>query len=68
MLVLGLGTRIAGFVVACTMLVAIFFQKWGSEVWEMLPAMGFLWISIYAIIMGSGRFGFDHLISKKLLQ
>lgn len=64
LLVIGLGTRIAGFMVMCTMLVAIFFQKWGGEVWEMLPAMGFLWISIYAVVMGSGRFGIDYLIAK----
>lgn len=65
MLVLGLGTRLAGFMVMCTMLVAIFFQKWGGEVWEMLPAMGFLWIALYAIVMGSGTFGLDHFITKK---
>jgi putative oxidoreductase len=65
MLVMGLGTRLAGFMIACTMLVAIFFQKWGGEVWEMLPAMGFLWIAIYAIVMGSGRFGFDNFIGQK---
>lgn len=68
LLVLGLGTRIAGFMVACTMLVAIFCQKWGEEVWGMLPAMGFLWISLYAIVMGSGRFGLDHLISGKIFR
>jgi putative oxidoreductase len=66
MLVLGLGTRLAGLVVTCTMLVAIFFQKWGGEVWEMLPAMGFLWIGLHAIVMGSGRFGLDHFISKNI--
>ncbi len=65
LLVIGLFTRLAGFMVMCTMLVAIFFQKWGGEVWEMLPAMGFLWISLYAIVMGSGYFGLDHLIAKK---
>ncbi len=65
LLVLGLCTRLAGFMVMCTMLVAIFFQKWGGEVWGMLPAMGFLWISIYAVVMGSGTFGLDHLIAKK---
>jgi putative oxidoreductase len=66
MLVVGLGTRFAGFTVVCTMLVAIVFQKWGKEVWELLPAMGFLWIGIYAMVLGSGRFGLDYLISKKL--
>ena len=68
LLVLGLFTRFAGFTVMITMLVAIFFQKWGGEVWEMLPAMGFLWISIYAVVMGSGTFGIDHFISEKLFK
>ena len=68
MLVLGIGTRFAGLMVACTMLVAIFCQKWGGEVWEMLPAMGFLWIALYAIVMGSGRFGLDHLLFRSLTQ
>jgi putative oxidoreductase len=66
MLVLGFFTRLAGLMVVITMLVAIFFQKWGGEVWEMLPAMGFLWIGLYAVVMGSGRIGIDHLISKYL--
>ena len=68
LLVMGLFTRFAGFTVMITMLVAIFFQKWGGEVWEMLPAMGFLWISIYAVVMGSGTFGIDHFISEKLFK
>lgn len=66
MLVVGLGTRFAGFMVTSTMLVAIFCQKWGVEVWEMLPAMSFLWIAIYAMVLGSGRFGLDYLISKRM--
>ena len=64
LLVIGLFTRFAGFTVVCTMLVAIFCQKWGREVWEMLPAMGFLWIGLFAMVMGSGRFGIDHLLVK----
>ncbi len=66
LLALGLKTRIASFLIMCTMLVAIFFQKWGQGTWGMLPAMGFLWISIYNLYLGSGRFGLDYLISKKL--
>ena len=66
MLVVGLGTRFAGFMVATTMIVAIFCQKWGGPVWEMLPAMGFLWIAVYAMVLGSGRFGLDYLISKRM--
>ena len=66
LLALGLKTRVASFLILCTMLVAILFQKWGQGTWGMLPAMGFLWISIYNLYLGSGRFGLDYLISKKL--
>jgi putative oxidoreductase len=52
------------------MLTAIFLQKWpdameyGSS-WPLLPAIGFLWISVYSIVLGSGKFGLDYLISRK---
>ncbi len=65
-LMLGLKTRIASFLIMCTMLVAIFMQKWNQGLWSMLPAMGFLWVAIYNLFLGSGRFGIDYLISKKL--
>ena len=65
-LMLGLKTRISSFLIICTMLVAIFFQKWSQGVWGMLPALGFLWVALYNFILGSGRFGIDYLISKKL--
>jgi putative oxidoreductase len=67
-LALGLGTRISAFLIMCTMLVAIFFQKWGQGTWGMLPAMGFLWISLYNLYLGSGRFGIDYLITKRKSQ
>ncbi len=63
---LGLKTRLASFLILCTMLVAIFMQKWNSGTWAMLPAIGFLWVSTYNLYLGSGRFGLDYLISKKL--
>jgi putative oxidoreductase len=47
-----------------TMLVAIFLQQWSQGMWMMLPAMGFLWVSIFNLVTGSGRFGIDYLISK----
>ncbi|BAO77058.1 DoxX family protein [Winogradskyella sp. PG-2] len=65
-LLLGLKTRIASFLIMCTMLVAIFMQKWNQGLWSMLPALGFLWVAIYNLLLGSGRFGIDYLISKKL--
>lgn len=64
-LALGLKTRVTSFLIMCTMLVAIFFQKWGQGTWNMLPAMGFLWVAIYNLYNGSGRFGIDYLISKQ---
>jgi putative oxidoreductase len=64
LLAFGLQTRIASFLIMCTMLVAIFMQKWGEGTWGMLPAMGFLWVSIYSLYFGSGRFGLDYLIVK----
>lgn len=65
-LLLGLKTRIASFFIMCTMLVAIFMQKWNQGLWSMLPALGFLWVALYNLVLGSGRFGFDFIISKKL--
>lgn len=64
-LLLGFQTRIASFLILCTMLVAIFMQQINNGMWNCLPAMGFLWVSIYTMISGSGRFGIDYLISKK---
>ena len=64
-LMLGLQTRLFSFLILCTMLVAIFMQQMGNGVWNMLPAVGFAWVSLYTMIIGSGRFGIDYLISKK---
>lgn len=66
LLMVGFKTRIASFLIMCTMLVAIFMQKWEQGLWSMLPAMGFLWVSIYHMYVGSGRFGIDYLITKKI--
>ncbi len=64
-LAFGLNTRVAAFLILFTMLTAIFMQKWGQGIWGMLPAMGFLWISIYNLYLGSGRFGLDYLLTRK---
>lgn len=66
LLAFGIKTRVAAFLIMCTMLVAIFMQKWEQGTWAMLPAMGFLWIAIYHLYLGSGRFGLDYLIAKSL--
>lgn len=67
-LMFGLLTRPFAFLVSCTMLVAIICQQQGQGIWNMLPAMGFLWVALYHLILGSGRFGLDYFIAKKLNQ
>jgi putative oxidoreductase len=64
-LLFGFQTRIASFLIFATMLGAIFLQQIHQGMWNTLPALGFLWVSLYALILGSGRFGLDYLISKK---
>ncbi|MEO9483868.1 MAG: S41 family peptidase [Ekhidna sp.] len=64
MLALGLKTRVASFLIMSTMFGAIFLQQWGNGMWNMLPAAGFLWVSMHSLAMGSGRFGFDYIIAK----
>lgn len=65
LLALGLSTRISGFLISCTMLVAVFMQQWESGIYACLPALGFLWVAMYTTYLGSGRFGIDYLITKK---
>ncbi|MGL2966287.1 DoxX family protein [Flavobacterium sp. XGLA_31] len=64
-LIFGLGTRIWSFLIICTMLVAMFMQQFNQGLWNMMPAMGFLWIAVFYMILGSGRFGIDNLFYKK---
>lgn len=64
-LLLGLQTRVASFLIMCTMLVAIFMQQINNGMWNCLPAMGFLWVSIFYMVVGSGRFGLDFLVNRK---
>lgn len=66
LLLIGFKTRVAAFLIICTMLTAIFFQKWSQGVWSMLPAMGFLWVALYNLVLGSGRFGLDYFITKRI--
>ena len=65
-LMLGLLTRPFAFLIFCTMFVAVFFQQFDQGTWNMLPAMGIMWVALYNLILGSGRFGVDYLISKRM--
>lgn len=64
-LLFGFQTRIASFLILVTMLGAIFLQQLSEGMWNVLPALGFLWVALYSLVLGSGRFGIDFWIAKK---
>lgn len=64
--ILGFQTRLFSFLILCTMLVIVFVHQIQYGYWNMMPGMGILWIALICMITGSGRFGIDYLISKKL--
>lgn len=64
LLLLGLQTRLSAALIACTMLVAIFMQQLPQGLWSALPAIGFLWVALTALALGSGRFGLDYLLTR----
>lgn len=66
LLIFGLFTRPFSFLIVCTMLVAAFIQHGQESMWNILPAISFLWVALYTMFLGSGKFGLDFLISKKL--
>jgi putative oxidoreductase len=63
--VIGFQTRIFSFLIFCTMCVVVFIHQIQYGLWNMLPGMGILFISIIGMTLGSGRFGLDYLLSKK---
>lgn len=65
-LLLGFQTRLFSLLIACTMLVAIFAQQFEAGLWNMLPALGFLWVAMTHMALGSGRFGLDYLLTLRL--
>lgn len=65
-LVLGLHTRLFALLNLCTMLVAALLQQSGGEIWNMLPALGFAWVMLYLLVLGSGRFGIDALLVQQV--
>lgn len=67
-LMLGLLTRPFALLTFATMFVAVYFQQAAQGMWNMLPAMGIMWVSLFYIVLGSGRFGIDSVISKKIYK
>jgi putative oxidoreductase len=46
---LGLLTRPFAVLIFITMFVAAFFQQMNQGVWNMLPAMGMIWVSLFIV-------------------
>ena len=65
LLALGLATRPAAFLVACTMFTAAFMAHSGDNFAKREPALLFLFIAVLYLIAGSGRYGVDALIRRK---
>jgi putative oxidoreductase len=65
LLIFGFQTRLFSLLIICTMIVAGFVQHAGEGIWNMLPAMAFLFVCVYTSILGSGRFGIDYLLTLK---
>ena len=61
LMAIGFKTRLNAFLIFFTMLVALAVH-WTDPLHDKLGSLAFLWVSMYAMILGSGRFGMDHLI------
>ena len=65
LLALGLATRPAAFLMACTMFTAAFVHHGGDSFKQREPALLFLFIALLYLIAGSGRYGVDALLRRK---
>lgn len=65
LLIIGCCTRLASFFIFWVMLITLLFREFDQS-WSYIPTFVFLSISILGLWFGSGRFGLDYFISKKL--
>lgn len=66
MILLGLFTTIASFLVFCTMLAAGMIHHHGDNFFKREPALLYLFISFFFMIKGAGAFSLDWIIEKFL--
>ncbi|MEM1257655.1 MAG: DoxX family protein [Bacteroidota bacterium] len=64
-LILGFFTRIASSLIFWAMLMTLLFREY-DYTWSYIPIFTFLSVSILGLWFGSGRFGLDYLIAKKM--
>jgi putative oxidoreductase len=65
LLALGLATRPAAFLVACTMATAAFMAHASDNFARREPSLLFLFIAVLYLVAGSGRYGVDALLRRK---
>lgn len=65
LMILGLNTRITSFFVFITMGLAIVFRSWDGT-WDVFPIFVFFCLGLFFMGFGSGKFGLDYLLYKKL--
>ena len=65
LLALGLATRPAAFLVACTMATAAFMAHSGDNFAKREPSLLFLFVALVYLIAGSGRYGVDALLRRR---
>lgn len=66
LLALGFATRPMAILVMITMFVAAFVQKANAPLWERLPSLFFFLNAYFSLVLGSGRFGLDAFLRKRL--
>ncbi len=64
-LMTGFFTRIASSLIFLVMLVTLLFREY-DYTWSYIPTFTFLSVSILGLWFGSGRFGLDYVIAKKM--
>src|SRR5687768_4797740 len=65
LLALGLATRPAAFLIACTMFTAAFVHHADDKFREREPALLFLFVAVLYVLTGAGRYGVDALLRRK---
>lgn len=65
LLIVGCFTRMASFFIFMVMLITLLFREFDYS-WSYIPTFTFLSISILGLWFGSGRFGIDYWIAKKM--
>ncbi|WP_051941826.1 DoxX family membrane protein [Maribacter forsetii] len=65
LLILGLNTRMTAFFITVTMFTTIVCRPWDGS-WNIMPTFIFFCLGLFFMGFGSGKFGLDYLITKKI--